>query len=228
MFYLYKPLKRKVMTQEIKRKLTRQKLIDKGYELINMYGYHAVSIDLILKEIKLTKGAFYYHFDNKHHFVQIIIKERIEKEIHSEFIEPINKRGNPIFVLADLFQDKLINDNSLEQNLGSPLTNIIVALTYEYNDYNLKKQVYEVLDQWKIAIINLLHRGIEDGYLDRHINTEPVAEFIINSLEGVRTLKRTTNNKALYYNYMEQFKNYLDTLKPAKEESTESRFYLAS
>ncbi len=206
------------MTQEIKRKLTRQKLIDKGYELINMYGYHAVSIDLIIKEVGLTKGAFYYHFENKHHFVEAIIQERVEKEIHSEFIEPINKRGNPIFILGDLLQDKLINDNSLEQNLGSPITNMIVALSYEHNDYNLKSQLHDVLDQWKIAIINLLYRGIEDGYLARHINTEPVAEFIINSLEGVRTLKRTTNNKSLFYNYMEQFKAYLDTLKPAKEE----------
>jgi len=211
------------MTQEIKRKLTRQLLIDKGYDLINMYGYHAVSIDLIIKEVKLTKGAFYYHFKNKHHYVSIIIKERVEKEIHSEFIEPINKRGNPIFVLGDLLQEKLINDNSLEQNLGSPLTNLIVALSYERNDYNLKGQVHDVLNQWKVALINLLYRGIEDGYLDRHINTEPVAEFIINSLEGVRTLKRTTNNKSLFYNYMEQFKNYLDTLKPAKEEK---RYYL--
>lgn len=211
------------MTQEIKRKLTKQKLIDKGYELINMYGYHAVSIDLIIKEVNLTKGAFYYHFENKHHFVEVIIKERIEKEIHSDFIEPINKRGNPVFILGDLLQEKLINDNSLGQNLGSPLTNMIVALSYEQNDYNLKNQLHDVLNQWKVALINLLYRGIEDGYLDRHINTEPVAEFIINSLEGVRTLKRTTNNKSLFYNYMEQFKNYLDTLKPAKEEK---RFYL--
>jgi len=211
------------MTQEIKRKLTKQKLIDKGYELINMYGYHAVSIDLIIKEVNLTKGAFYYHFENKHHFVEAIIKERIEKEIHSEFIEPISKRGNPIFMLGDLLQDKLINDDSLNQNLGSPITNMIVTLSYEQNDYNLKGQLHEVLNQWKVALINLLYRGIEDGYLDRHINTEPVAEFIINSLEGVRTLKRTTNNKSLFFNYMEQFKNYLNTLKPSKEEK---RYYL--
>jgi AcrR family transcriptional regulator len=206
------------MTQEMKRKLTRQKIINKGYELINMYGYHAVSIDLIIKEVNLTKGAFYYHFDNKHRFVEAVIQERLEKEIHSEFIEPINKRGNPIFILSDLLQAKLINDNSLDQNLGSPITNMIVALNFEKNDYNLKSQLCDVIDKWKIAIMNLLYRGIEDGYLDRHINTEPVAEFIINSLEGVRTLKRTTNNKSLFYNYMEQFKNYLDTLKVAKEE----------
>ena len=206
------------MTQEMKRKLTRQKLIDKGYELINMYGYHAVSIDLIIKEVDLTKGAFYYHFDNKHHFVEAIIQERLNREIHSEFIEPINKRGNPIFILGDLLQDKLINDESLDQNLGSPITNMIVALNFEHNDYDLKGLLREVVDNWKIALISLLYRGIEDGYLDRRINTESVAEFIINSLEGVRTLKRTTNNKSLFYNYMDQFKCYLNTLKAAKEE----------
>ena len=216
------------MTQEIKRKLTRQKLINKGYELINMYGYHAVSIDLIIKEVNLTKGSFYYHFENKHHFISAIIEERVEKEIHSEFIEPINKRGNPIFILSDLLQHKLINDESLDQNLGSPITNLIVTLSYERSEYNLQSQVREILNQWKIAIINLLYRGIEDGYLNRHINTEPVAEFIITSLEGVRTLKRTTNNKSLFFNYIEQFKSYLDTLKPAKEDKEPKRYYLES
>jgi len=215
------------MTQEIKRKLTRQVLIDKGYELINMYGYHATSVDKIIIEVGLTKGAFYYHFENKHHFVEAIIQDRIDKEIHSEFIEPINQRGNPIFILTDLLQDKLINDKSLAQNLGSPLTNFIVELSHEPNDYDLQLQLKEILDQWKVALINLLFRGIEDGYLDRHINTEPVAEFIINSLEGVRTLKRTTNDKSLFFNYIEQFKNYLDTLKNTEQESETKRYYLS-
>jgi len=214
------------MTQEIKRKLTRQLLVDKGYELINMYGYHATSVDRIINEVNLTKGAFYYHFENKHHFVETIIQERIEKEIHSEFIEPINQRGNPLFMLSDLLQDKLINDKSLAPSLGSPLTNFIVELSHEANEYDLQIQLKEILDQWKVALINLLYRGIEDGYLDRHINTESVAEFIINSLEGVRTLKRTTNDKSLFFNYIEQFKNYLDTIKVSKEEKELKRYYL--
>ena len=46
------------MTQEIKRKLTRQVLIDKGYELINTYGYYAVSIDKIINEVILLREHF--------------------------------------------------------------------------------------------------------------------------------------------------------------------------
>jgi len=215
------------MTQTIKRKLTRQVLIDKGYELMNRYGFHAISIDNIIDEVNLTKGAFYYHFENKHHFVEAIIQERIAKEIHSEFIEPISERGNPLFILADLLEDKTLK-NKLTKNIGSPLTNFIVQLSYESNDYDLQGQLKEIFDQWKIALINLLYRGIEDGYLSRHINTEPVAEFIIASLEGVRTLKITTNDKSLFFNYVEEFKNYIDTLKVVEEHSEIKRYQLVS
>ncbi len=214
------------MTQELKRKLTRQTLIDKGYELINTYGYHAISIDRIISEIGLTKGAFYYHFENKHHFVEAIIQERIEKEIHSEYIEPINRRGNPIYILVDLLQERLLKDKTLAQNIGSPLTNFIVELSHEPNDYELQIQLKEILNQWEIALIGLLHRGIEDGYINRHIHPESVAEFIIISIEGVRTLKKTTTDQAIFYNYIEQFKAYLDTLKTPKEEEKTKRYYL--
>ncbi len=216
------------MTQEIKRKLTRQVLIDKGYELINTYGYHAVSIDNIINEVGLTKGAFYYHFDNKHHFVEAIIQERISKEIHSNFIEPLNGRGNPIFILTDLLEEKLLKDKSLDQHVGSSLTNFITELSHEANDYDLQLQLKEILDQWQIAMMNLLHRGIEDSYLDRHIDPESVAEFIIVSIEGVRTIKKVTNNNGLFYNYIQQLKNYLETLKITKEEEETNKYYLAS
>jgi TetR/AcrR family transcriptional repressor of nem operon len=216
------------MTQEIKRKLTRQNIIDTGYELINMYGYHAVSIDRIIDEVGLTKGAFYYHFKNKHHFVSAIIQERISKEIHSKFIEPIKERGNPIFILTDLLEDKLLKDKSLNQNLGSSLTNLITDLSHEPNDYDLQLQLKEILDQWQIALINLLHRGIEDSYLDRHIDPSSVAEFIIVSIEGVRTIKKATNNNGIFYNYVQQLKNYLDTLKIKEEQKDIKKYYLAS
>jgi len=216
------------MTQEIKRKLTRQVLIDKGYELINTYGYHAISIDMIIDEVSLTKGAFYYHFDNKHHFIKTVIQERISKEIHSNFIEPLNGRGNPIFILTDLLEDKLLKDKSLNQNSGSPLTNFITELSHEANDYDLQLQLKEILDQWQIAMMNLLHRGIEDSYLDRHIDPESVAEFIIISIEGVRTIKKATNSSGIFYNYIQQLKNYLDTLKITEDQKETKRYYLAS
>ncbi|MCB0471506.1 MAG: TetR/AcrR family transcriptional regulator [Flavobacteriaceae bacterium] len=215
------------MTQEIKRKLTRQTMIDKGYELINTYGYHAVSVDRIIDDADLTKGAFYYHFKDKHHFVETIIQERVSKEIHSNFIEPLNERGNPLFILSDLMHEKLLKDKSLDQNLGCPLINFINDLSHEPNEYKLQAQLKEIFDDWKIALINFLYRGIEGLYLNRHIDTEATAEFIIASFEGIRTLKKVTPNNGIFYNYIQQLKNYLDTLKIPKEEAEAQRYHLA-
>ena len=216
------------MNQATKRRLTRQTLIDKGYEMINTYGYHAVSIDNIINSVGLTKGAFYYHFDNKHHFMEAVILERISKEIHANFIEPINGRGNPIFILSDLLQDKLLKDKSLDQHLGSSLTNFITDLSHEANEYDLQLKLKDILNDWQVAMIGLLHRGIEDGYINRHIHPESVAEFIIISIEGVRTLKKVTNNTGIFYNYIQELKNYLETLKVAQEDQNSQRYYLAS
>ena len=138
------------MNQATKRRLTRQTLIDKGYEMINTYGYHAVSIDNIINSVGLTKGAFYYHFDNKHHFMEAVILERISKEIHANFIEPINGRGNPIFILSDLLQDKLLKDKSLDQHLGSSLTNFITDLSHEANEYDLQIKLKDILSSYRL------------------------------------------------------------------------------
>jgi len=216
------------MTQEIKRKITRQRLIDTGYDLMNIYGYQAISIDRVISEVNLTKGAFYYHFENKHQFVEAIIQERISKEIHSEVIEPINQHGNPKYILIDLFEAKLINNKNLDQSAGSPLSNFIIALRHEENEYELQEQLKEIHQEWKVALINLLYRGIEGGFFNRHFNTESVAEFIISSLEGTRTLRRISSDDSLFYNYIEQFKNYVDTLKAENETKELNTYSLAS
>ena len=130
--------------------------------------------------------------------------------------------------MTDLLEDKLLKDKSLNQNSGSPLTNFITELSHEANDYDLQLQLKEILDQWQIAMMNLLHRGIEDSYLDRHIDPESVAEFIIISIEGVRTIKKATNSSGIFYNYIQQLKNYLDTLKITEDQKETKRYYLAS
>jgi len=205
------------MTQDIKRKRTRQLLVDTGYTLMNAYGYHAISIDRVLQELAITKGAFYYHFKNKHEFVAAIIQDRLAPEITATFITPLNQRGNPKYIFGDLLEDQLINNKRLNVPEGSALTNFIISLSYEENEYDLQGQLKEIYDTWKVAVINLLYRGIEDGHLNRHINTEGVAEFIIHSLEGARTMQRV-HAGGTFYNYLEQFKAYFDSMKVVSEE----------
>src|SRR4051795_12782219 len=57
---------------------TRQALLDSALKLFGTEGYHATSVQKIVDEARLTKGAFYYHFETK---------EDVLREIHDRFID---------------------------------------------------------------------------------------------------------------------------------------------
>ena len=53
------------MEKSLKRMATMQRMEVTGLELFYKNGYYNTSVDDILKELSLSKGAFYYHFDSK-------------------------------------------------------------------------------------------------------------------------------------------------------------------
>ena len=54
---------------------TRRNILEKAFELIYERGYQNTSIDDILATTGVTKGAFYYHFQNKDEMGLAIIHE---------------------------------------------------------------------------------------------------------------------------------------------------------
>lgn len=57
---------------------TRARLIEVGLRLFAWKGYENVSVDELVREAELTKGAFYHHFRSKEHCLA---------EIHTAFVE---------------------------------------------------------------------------------------------------------------------------------------------
>lgn len=66
-------LKKTISNEEHSAKTTKE-LIKKATELFGRNGYHETSLNLILAELTLTKGALYHHFkDKKDLFRQVFI-----------------------------------------------------------------------------------------------------------------------------------------------------------
>jgi len=57
---------------------TRQALVTSARKLFERNGFSATSVQSIVDDANLTKGAFYYHF---------VSKEELLREIHDEFID---------------------------------------------------------------------------------------------------------------------------------------------
>jgi len=57
---------KKCLTQKnIKKERTRQSILKSARELFSSKGFNAVTINEVMQNCSLTRGAFYIHFDNK-------------------------------------------------------------------------------------------------------------------------------------------------------------------
>jgi AcrR family transcriptional regulator len=67
-------------TQEERSEVTRATLVTSGRKLFGTQGFSKTSIDQVVQEAKVTKGALYHHFDGKHELF-VAVTEQLEGEV---------------------------------------------------------------------------------------------------------------------------------------------------
>lgn len=71
---------------------TRERLIEAAAELFYRNGFQAVGMDQVLREVGITKTAFYKHFDGKDALIIAVLKHRDSKDI-AESLQYMQSRG---------------------------------------------------------------------------------------------------------------------------------------
>ncbi|MET7028800.1 TetR/AcrR family transcriptional regulator [Sediminicola luteus] len=194
------------MEKNLKRMATMQRMQSTGLELFYQQGYYNTSIDDILKKLSLSKGAFYYHFQSKEDFFISIVQNLLFQKVYSMLVEPIEGQEDPLNVISKSIEDALETAEHNNMDFGFVLSNFIT----EFNGKNpeIMKYLTDIMKVWEVNLITTLQKGKTDGYVDRHVDSEAVATYVISSYIGVRTLMVEGNSKMLRYKYVQQLKNY--------------------
>ena len=179
----------------------------KGLELFYKKGYYNTSIDDILKELDLSKGAFYYHFQSKEDFFISIVQNMVVRKVYNLMIEPIEGKADPVTAIERCFENALSTAEHNELDYGFVLGNFIT----EFNGRNeeISKYLKDIYKVWEVNLVTTLQKGKTDGFIARHVDSEGVASFLIASYMGIRVLMVEGNSRMLGYNYMQQIKQYL-------------------
>lgn len=198
------------MDKNLKRMATMHRMQVTGLELFYKNGYYNTSIDDILKSLSLSKGAFYYHFQSKEDFFVSIVQNLIVRKVYSMLIEPIEGKENPFLVIEKCFENALETAEHNEMDYGFILSNFIS----EFNRRNtvISNYLMDIYKVWEVNLISILQKGKSDGYVDRHVDSEGVATYLISSYMGVRTLMVQGNCRNLRYKYMQQLRQYFNSL----------------
>jgi AcrR family transcriptional regulator len=81
-------------TQEERSEATRAILVTSGRKLFGTQGFNKTSIDQIVQEAKVTKGALYHHFDGKNELF-VAVTEQIEGEVLKNTVGAIRPADPP-------------------------------------------------------------------------------------------------------------------------------------
>lgn len=190
---------------------TRIHILEKSFRLIYKNGYQATSIDKIINSTQVTKGAFYYHFKDKEQMGLAMINEVIAPRLDKLLINPLNNANDPLEKIYLTIKKNLLEDTDFDVQYGCPINNLIQEMSPIKESF--KSSLQKVIENWKKAIVSELENGKKNGKVNKTVDSNSIAEFIIVGYEGLRGTGKVYQNLDLYQSYLKQLKFYLAMLK---------------
>jgi len=180
------------MIQKQKSDFTKQLILNESFRLFYKDGFRTTSIDNIMLNTKLTKGAFYHHYKNKKELGLAVIKLKIQNRVYEGMISPLYKPGNEIKILKSTFLNKITSFPLIEKQQGCPMNNFINELGDSEKVFQLALK--SIIEEWKSALIQLIDRGKEKNTIHNSCASKSMAIYLISTYEGIRGIRKLYND----------------------------------
>ena len=165
----------------MKKQPTREKLLDVTFDEIYKHGYHATSVDAILKKASVPKGSMYHHFKNKKELVLAMVRERLFPKMDQFFRFEKVKGKSALESIRNTYAAMARNKPLIKH--GCPMYRLIVEMSEFDEDFNLLLKEKTELMQKNLA--KLLEMGIEEETINSGIDSKVHAIFMLNATWGI-------------------------------------------
>lgn len=170
------------MNTETKGEATKQHLINVGSMLFYQQGYNKTGLSQILKEAKVTKGSFYFHFNDKESFGLAIIDYYIKifKDLSAQHLN--NNQLTPTQKIDAFhhFYLELVKQHDFK--CGCPIGNFSQELAALHPKFSIK--IKSAFDSMVFTLSKVISEGVLVGEFNATNDIEALASFIIDSWEG--------------------------------------------
>lgn len=192
-----------------KAEVTRLNILRKAFDLVYANGYQLTSIDDIIAQTDVTKGAFYYHFKNKDTMGLAMIREVMYPGMYDAMVGPLKESKNPIADLYAMMSALLLQNPFFRVKFGCPAINLIEEMAPVNRSFQIALQ--KLVEEWQDAIASTIEQGKKTGAIRNDVNGKQVAAFISAGYGGIRNMGKLYG-KQCYMIYLKELKKYLYTL----------------
>ncbi|TNF92121.1 MAG: TetR/AcrR family transcriptional regulator [Gammaproteobacteria bacterium] len=191
---------------------TRGKLLKRAFTEIHEHGFQAASLDTILKDTGVTKGALYHHFPNKNALGCAVIDEVIQPMVYQEWIAPlVESDEDPITAIKRVIHRAGDAMTLNDLKLGCPLNNLSQEMSPI--DEEFRHKLDGIYDQWRKGIAIALRNGMKSGSVRSDIQPDSVATFLVASLEGCIGMAKNAQSLTVLMQCGNEVFSYLDNLR---------------
>lgn len=191
---------------------TRQRLVGRAFEEIHRHGFRAASLDSILADAGVTKGALYHHFGTKADLGYAVVDEIVRPLVESGW-RAVLEAPDPVDGAIRLIRERLRAGGEAALTLGCPFNNLVQEMSPV--DEGFRQRLAAILEDWREATARALRRGQKAGTVRRDVDARVAAVFIIASVEGCVGMAKAARSRDFLEAGFDGLIHYLEQLRPA-------------
>ena len=186
-------------------------MLQAAFQEIYRSGYRGADMDAILAAAGVSKGALYYHFDNKEALGYAVVDEVIASQTHQKWVQPLRNGKNPIDDLVRIVQSESLNKEDVQR--GCPLLNLSQEMSGL--DEGFRRRTAQIFKDWHDAVAEALREGQKRGAVRSDINANETATFLIAAYEGYVVLGKNSQDARMLQSGQRSVR-HLQSLRPAR------------
>ena len=190
---------------------TRGLLLQAAFEEMYRSGFRGADLDAILAAAGVTKGALYYHFDNKEALGYAVVDEIIASNLHRKWVQPLRNAQNPLDVLVRIIQSESLKREDVQR--GCPLLNLSQEMSGL--DEGFRRRTAKIYKNWHDAMAEALREGQKRSVVRSDISANETATFLIAAWEGYAVLGKNSQDPRMLQPGKRSVSRHLELLRPA-------------
>ncbi len=191
---------------------TRTLLVENAFREIHAHGYAGASLDRILANSGVSKGALYHHFKSKADLLHAVIDDTIGPMVEDRYLHPLRESDDPIRALAESTRAMMAEATPEEMRCGCPLNNLTQELAGSDEDF--RTHLDRIADDWRAGIRAAFERGQEAGNIRKDVNTAAVASLVFATYQGLIGSVKTSHDQDAVTAGLSIFLDLLEGLRP--------------
>lgn len=189
---------------------TKNYIIEVAAPVFNKNGYVGTSLSDILELTPLTKGAIYYHFEDKDELALAALEYNLKlvAEINFKAIQKKEHSCDKLTAFAESFRR---NYEYVKEMGGCPVVN--AAIDSDDVNEQIKNRICRFLKMWKKTVADIIEHGKSKAEIRPGIDAEKFSMNFISIIEGSLAMSKVSDNRKFLDNAVDLIESLIEGIK---------------